>query len=232
MIDIIKQIKGELILFEGMYDIIRVINPTGNKTIIFTDNRKTTMGGTCYEYWGKELFCSNCVSMRAFLEKDIFIKIEYCEDKVILIIATPVNIEGTTYIVEMLKDISKNGRIIDNISTQVYNLGGFINELNDNVIKTALTAIYNGRYLNERLSVDKNIEELLENTTCIESNSKPLEYQLSVLNRKIEELRDSLNEICVCSDEVNNTTLKLNVSKYLDELIVDYMKKNMTFQKQ
>ncbi|MBC8062098.1 MAG: GGDEF domain-containing protein [Clostridiaceae bacterium] len=290
--------------------------------------------------------------MRAYSEQDTFVKIEYNNDKVFLITATPVNIENTTYIVEILKDISKNAKICDDKSNLELNISDLINKLNESSIRDGLTGIYNRRYINERLPVDINdsivkekpvslimadIDDLKEindkyghvigdkviisltqlindsirkssdwvsryggdeflivlndvglddaykvaekirnefnsnvfkvdnniikvtasfgvygteskefdvekiignvdtnlykakingkNLTYAENNLKLKEVQLSILERRIDDLRDTLNEICISTDEENANEFKLNISKYLDELIVDYIKK-------
>lgn len=352
MTDVFKQVKEKLSFFEGMYDIVRVVNPIDKKTINLTSDESPIMNGMCYECWGKNSFCSNCITMRAYSEQDTFVKIEYNNDKVFLITATPVNIENTTYIVEILKDISKNAKICDDKSNLELNISDLINKLNESSIRDGLTGIYNRRYINERLPVDINdsivkekpvslimadIDDLKEindkyghvigdkviisltqlindsirkssdwvsryggdeflivlndvglddaykvaekirnefnsnvfkvdnniikvtasfgvygteskefdvekiignvdtnlykakingkNLTYAENNLKLKEVQLSILERRIDDLRDTLNEICISTDEENANEFKLNISKYLDELIVDYIKK-------
>lgn len=44
------------------------------------------------------------------------------------------------------------------------------------------------------------------------------------LTNRIDEVRDVLNEICITIDENENKEDILNVSEYLDRLIVAYMK--------
>ena len=57
--------------------------------------------------------------MRADIEKDIFIKMEYASNKVMLIAATPVKIEKEIYVVEIIKDISLNNNMISNIQIKI-----------------------------------------------------------------------------------------------------------------
>jgi two-component system, cell cycle response regulator len=357
MTDIFEQVKEKLSLFEGMYDVVRIVSPVDKKNITLTDCEKSTMNGTCYEYWKKNTFCSNCISMRAYSERDTFTKIEYCDNKVILTTATPLNIDNTTYIVEILKDISKDGRVFDYKANHEVSVSDVISELNNAAIMDELTGIYNRRYINERLPVDINnsiidgsslslimvdidhlkeindkyghtigdkiirelaqlicvsirkntdwvgrfegdkllvvlndsdmknatnvakklrkivsnnvfvfddismkvtsslgvycteneefdiekiiakVEEKLcqakgneRNISYIENISIQQDIPLFSLNRKIEELRDTLNEICITTEKDNNRELRLNISEYLDELIVEYMKKKMSLQ--
>jgi two-component system, cell cycle response regulator len=48
--------------------------------------------------------------------------------------------------------------------------------------------------------------------------------ELDRLNKAIEELRDTLNEICCTVDENENDKERLIISQYLDNLIVEYMR--------
>lgn len=53
------------------------------------------------------------------------------------------------------------------------------------------------------------------------------DLDLEKLNDKIEELRNILNEVCCTIDTDTDYDTRLAKSQYLDELIVQYMKKLM-----
>lgn len=53
---------------------------------------------------------------------------------------------------------------------------------------------------------------------------KSNDLQIEKLSKAIEEVRATLNEICSAS-EMRDSEVRLNVSRYLDELIVEYMKR-------
>lgn len=353
MEETIYKIKDKLNIFENMYDLVRIVNPLTKKTVVIKNNKIKNVEGTCYDLWKKDGFCCNCISIRAFLEKDTFVKIEYNEDKIILVTASPITIEGKLYVIEFLKDISKNGKIFDVTNFNECRFKDLIKEINEKVIKDELTGIYNRRYIDERLPVDINnskaqgkplsiiladidsfkkindgyghvagdrvlrdfakvinslirknsdwvgrfggdeflivlnntdikeayrtsekIRSIIENISFIYDNriikitssfgvygvseedtditkiissadenlyKAKLEgknqsiydtellsekLQLSKLNLKIEEIRDILNEMCISAEHNYNENWKLEVSKYLDKLIVDYLKKD------
>jgi radical SAM superfamily enzyme len=62
------------------------------------------------------------------------------------------------------------------------------------------------------------------NKSSIEKYVKVDDYKLSVLNSRIQDMRDVLNEMCITSDEIEVDNPKLKTSQHLDELIVEYMK--------
>lgn len=47
--------------------------------------------------------------------------------------------------------------------------------------------------------------------------------QIEKISKAIEEVRSVLNEICSTSEE-KNSEIRLNISRYLDELIVEYLR--------
>lgn len=154
--DVIEQVKERLSVFMNLYDILRIVDPVRKKTIIEKDNYIEELEGTCYGIWKKQGFCENCISMRAYTENDTFVKIQNQEGKIFLVIATPLILDDNKYIVEILKEISKSGKILTKTSTNENFIEHTFNELNEKIIKDELTGIYNRRYINERLPVDIN----------------------------------------------------------------------------
>lgn len=51
------------------------------------------------------------------------------------------------------------------------------------------------------------------------------EVKLENLKNQIDELRETLNELCVTLGENVNSKKRLKLSMYLDELIIEYMRK-------
>ena len=201
--DLYEQIREKLAPVEAKYDIVRLINPIDKKSIIIKDKEIKNIEGTCYDYWKRGESCTNCISKRTYIEKDTFIKIEYT-NKVILVTSTPVYIDGETYVVEMLKDLSRNGKTLDINSNS---LSAIINEINEKPVSDGLLNICHRQYIYDDYNkIDDN--------------------RLVILNSKIEELRDILNEMCISDDGVEDKE-KIVISQYLDELIVEYMKDNM-----
>ena len=153
---ILEQVKERLSIFINFYDILRVVDPIKKKAIILEDDFLKEVDGSCCNIWEREEACENCISMRAYLENDMFVKIENKEGKIFLVIATPLMIEDNIYIIEIIKDISQNGEI----STKTSNGENFIEtilyDLNEKIVKDELTGIYNRRYINERLPMNIN----------------------------------------------------------------------------
>jgi diguanylate cyclase (GGDEF)-like protein len=166
----IKEVIKESIIeekVEGMNeDIPEVIKDKGydtcsNITDPLDTRARIRSGDTCYKSWKKDSFCDNCISMRAYIELDTIFKIENCKNSIVLIIATPVIVEGTTYIVELIKEIKQDNNMFEE-EFQNKHFSQIIFEINEKAIKDELTDSYNRRYLNERLPIDIN-NHLMQN---------------------------------------------------------------------
>ncbi|MCM0651068.1 diguanylate cyclase [Clostridium swellfunianum] len=159
------EIKKRLSIFKNFYDVIRIMDPINKTSYIITENEVQAVNYTCYCMWNKSNACENCVSMRALSEQDTFVKIEHSNEKVMMVIATSVEIEGNTYIVEILKDITKNSKVNNIFEKDCEIIEELISSVNERAVRDELTGLYNRRYINERLPIDMNYSKL---------NSSPL----------------------------------------------------------
>ena len=121
ILGVLLDIKERLSIFKNFYDEIRVVDPINN--IVFSDefnqkingnlNKKECSLSNCYAVWGKKSICSTCISKKAYLKNDTFMKLEYNQNHIFLVIASPIEIEERKYVVEILKDITNNGEIVE-----------------------------------------------------------------------------------------------------------------------
>lgn len=151
--DIIDDIKERLSIFKNIYDIIRIVDPIKNKVISTSGNIIETKGN-CYELWNRNEICENCISRKAYESNETLVKIEYNSNKIFLITASPITIMDETYVVEILKDISQGGSIINGDKEYVESIEKFLNDIRETTLRDDLTGVYNRRYIRERLEVD------------------------------------------------------------------------------
>ena len=53
-------------LFSKLSDITRIVDPL-QKTVIQYKNKEVVIDGIhCFDFWGKNKVCDNCISMRAY----------------------------------------------------------------------------------------------------------------------------------------------------------------------
>lgn len=158
--DIMDDVKERLSIFKNIYDMIRIINPNNNK-ILSTDNNTINTDTHCYELWDRDGICENCISKKAYESNETVVKIEYNKNRIFLVMASPINLGKETYIVELVKDISKGGAIIDREREYAESIEKFLKNIQETTLIDDLTGVYNRRYIRERLEVDveKSIRE-------------------------------------------------------------------------
>lgn len=203
-----EEVKKRLDLIEDMYDVIRIVDPVNKEKIHIKDGGEIEkLEGTCYSYWKKGTSCSNCIANRAYIEESTFAKIEPNINNYVIVIATPIIINEKTYVVEMLKSMKKGKKIFE------YD--------NKEVIKGELTDLFNDIYEDEIKKINLEIEDdFIEINDC----------KISMLEKKIDEVREQLNEMCELRDRIGKDSQILDTSQTLDDLIVEYMKEKYIYK--
>lgn len=149
--NLLNEIKERLKPFKNLYDFIRIVDPINNK-VINSDNEKLGLkfkDFSCYKFWGKNKKCENCISYNAYLENNTFVKLEVLDSKIFLVIAAPFISNDKTYIVELLKDISKTSFFNTGESNQT--IDSLMKSIETSLYKDELTGIYNKRVIYEKL---------------------------------------------------------------------------------
>lgn len=141
----------DLTILEKYYDSARVIDPLATVSLP-TANCDLW---DCYHLGNSAQICKNCVSLQAIEQKETFIKIEVRKGKFYMITAMPLEIDGHTAALELIKCVSeKTVESFLPMPGKSANLYRSIAKLNDLAIKDALTNIFNRRYINEQLPLE------------------------------------------------------------------------------
>lgn len=151
--DIIDDIKDRLSIFRNLYDMIRIIDPIENR-ILSTSDESIDVEGFCYGAGNRNKRCENCSSQKVYESNETAVKIVYDNNKIFLVMSSPISVEGKTYVVEILKDISQGGTIIDRSSEFEKSVEKLIKDIKETTLTDDLTGVYNRRYIRERLEVD------------------------------------------------------------------------------
>ncbi len=143
-------------LFSKLSDITRIVDPL-QKSVVEYRNKETDINEIhCFDFWGKNKVCDNCISMRAYNDNTTYVKIEYNKEKTYLVTAIPYTFDNRRLVVEIIKDIT-NSLFFDSLGDKDNELTG-VHALIDNMNRLAfsdpLTGLYNRRYIIEKLPVD------------------------------------------------------------------------------
>lgn len=158
--DKFRELVSTLSNLKDYCDIIRIVDPIKMQIVDINNGHVQYTERKCYEFWNRNKSCDNCIAMRALNENNTFMKIEYHENRVYSITASPFEIDGNIFIVEILKDITDTGMVLSRGKADNFELLNIITEMNRLAITDELTGIFNRRYINEKLPI-----EFLENNT-------------------------------------------------------------------
>lgn len=143
----------ELKYLNQLFHRIRIVDPI-KKIVIAENGEKTTEDRKCFQLCNGNNICENCISIRAYNENTSVMKFEYIDNNIYMIMATPVNKEESTYVIEAIRDIS-DCKIVDVVEDKtVYALKKKLDKINKLIVIDELTKCYNRRYINEKLPID------------------------------------------------------------------------------
>ncbi|MDF2904728.1 MAG: diguanylate cyclase [Herbinix sp.] len=162
-----EEIIQKISIIDSTYDKVRIVDPVEKKIINLHNNLEEFTQEHCFNFWKKGEICENCISMRAYREKDTFVKIEYMEQEIYLVTAIPIELSDRTVVLELMKKATNNISFNVNGENASSDFNSMLDNLNNRAIKDSLTGIYNRRYINEKLPLDLINANLSNNSISV-----------------------------------------------------------------
>lgn len=159
----LPEILEDMRVFKKYYSHARLVDPL-SKQVISCDGAGSIISyledghDLCYQFFSTGHVCLNCISMRAALENESFVKFEYLNDKIFMVMALPIHLRERVIALELLKEV-KHQDIVESLAgslgeQEFLDIRYTIVKLNELVVKDSLTQIYNRRYIDEKLPVE------------------------------------------------------------------------------
>ena len=143
-------------IFDLMYDSYRLVNPEQKKVIEYHDGKLQDTDVKCYARWGRNKPCENCISYFSNRDGKSTIKLISSANCIMIIRAIPIENAGQKLVLELMKDITDSLVYDSGNNDDAKYIVSAVSDLNNMVIKDHLTALYNRRYMDDRLSVEVN----------------------------------------------------------------------------
>ncbi len=150
----LDEVIRKLDIFDNTYDKVRIIDPVGKKIVNLFDREEKVTSEHCLQFWKNGEICEGCIAMKAYREKDVYVKLEYTDHEIYLVTVIPIELFDRTLVLELLKNITNNLSVNVNGENANGNFHAMLDSLNNRAIKDSLTGIYNRRYINEKLPLD------------------------------------------------------------------------------
>lgn len=133
----------------SIFMIVRLVDVgTNTEYGIDAEGRLTERESTCFEVWGKNRRCVNCISAQAYRTKGQMEKFEFIGDEVFYVISKYVEIDGRPYMLEMVNKVD-NSSFTGSVDRHL-----FVEKIREHDIKLyvdTLTGAYNRRYYEDQL---------------------------------------------------------------------------------
>ncbi len=144
----------EMKLLDKLYEQIRFVDPISKKVLNETKAGLTRDEGQCFDFWEKDRICNNCISVRAYIENQSFVKIEYNADRMYMVTAVPFEKDGRRIVAELMKDVTNSMLMESGADDKNAEIRGMIDFMNSLSLKDPLTGVFNRRYIDERFPAD------------------------------------------------------------------------------
>ncbi len=161
-------------LLEELYDIIRIVDPVtkvvyDTKFINGYDKKLQELNNMkyCFDFWGDDKPCENCISSRVMNEKKIYMKTEYNGKDVYIVTSIYVEYNGEKYILEVISEITKKELLNELKGKDYFEIKKTLMERNIQMVTDELTGSYNRRFINERLPFEMIFHETYKENIVI-----------------------------------------------------------------
>lgn len=156
-------------LLNKISDVTRIVDPLQKKVIEYKNSVEIVEEIRCFDFWGKNKVCDNCISIRAYNDNTTYVKIEYKNDKTYMITAVPYCFDDRRIVIEIIKDITKSVLFdfSENAALEQVGIHAIIDNMNKLAFSDSLTELYNRRYIMEKLPVDLLNSALLSTNLSI-----------------------------------------------------------------
>ena len=147
----LQRLETHLAFFNKMYDIVRLVDPRKKRVLECCDSHVSETHDICHAYWGHGVICDNCISIRAYREKQTFYKLEKTPHAVMLVTAMPIDSAERPVVLEMLRNATDAVFLGEGEYAFGKPFAQLIRDFNDRLVRDHLTTVYNRRFLDERL---------------------------------------------------------------------------------
>ena len=143
-------------LFDLMYDSYRIVDPELKKVLEYHDNKLNDTDVKCYARWGRNQPCENCISYYSNRDGKSMIKLISSANCIMIIRSIPIEGAGQRLVLELMKDITDSLVYDSGNNLDAKYIVNAVSELNNMVVRDHLTALYNRRYMDDRLPIEIN----------------------------------------------------------------------------
>jgi diguanylate cyclase (GGDEF)-like protein len=149
----IKDLKAKIKVLYHIFDVVRVVNPFNKEIVCVLQGEKEAELHKCYNFWGKDKECANCIAMKASNENHSISKIEGNNKGFFVATSLPIQMAKQNLVLELIQNVTESLSFehgdISKDSQEIVKLTKHITHL---ITTDELTGLYNRRFINDNLT--------------------------------------------------------------------------------
>lgn len=135
-----------------LYDAYRLVDPNNYSLYFYTDKKLIKSEAKCYETWGRDTPCINCVSRLSCKSHHKHYKLETLNNKNFLITAYSINFEGKIYCAEMINDCTNTLMLLNDDNQKNINLNELMKKYDEARFRDMFSGLYNKIYIEDYIN--------------------------------------------------------------------------------
>lgn len=136
---------------EKLFSFYRVVDYTTHEVYNIVDGELLKAEGHCYDVWRKGGPCHNCISKHTCANDREYIKLEFLDDVVYLVMSVPVRHNSRKYSLELLSDVTRSMFVSSGWKNDNTDVLRIIEDFNDAAVRDSLTGLYNKNYIIDQM---------------------------------------------------------------------------------
>lgn len=136
---------------ENVFSLYRVVDYTTHEVYNVVGEELVKSEGHCYDIWRKGGPCHNCISKHTCTNDREYMKLEFLDDVVYLIISVPMRHNGRKYSLELAADATKSMFVSSGWKDDNTEVMRIIEDFNNAAVKDTFTGLYNKNYIIDQM---------------------------------------------------------------------------------
>ena len=136
---------------ENMFSFYRVVDYTNHEVYNIVGGELVKAEGHCFDFWRKGGPCRNCISKHTCMNDREYVKLEFLDNVVYLIMSVPVKYNDRKYSMELVSDFTKSMFVSSGWKDDNTEVMRIIEDFNDAAVRDTFTGLYNKNYIIDQM---------------------------------------------------------------------------------
>lgn len=144
---------------DKLFDLYQLVDPHTHEVFDYdVNNNLIKTEEYCYNICGKTAPCENCMTKRTYSDQNQYMKLEYVNGRVLLLLSRLVRVENKLFCLELIRSVTDSLSVPGYYHTEKRDIEKSVQQLNDLSVYDVFTGMYNKIYV--RNEIDNFIQQM------------------------------------------------------------------------